>query len=210
MSNGKEPVDKPAGDVPKVLIPASCTRVIGAAVLLVGLVACGSSSTTSSASSASSSSSTSSSSSAAASSPSPSPAAQLPADVCSVLAAADLNAILSPPTPFSEGKATTAASGSTSKGCEWLSGSPTANDFIDVIVVVDFYNPNAPFSTAGLEPVNGLGDDTAYFSTNVYGMNKLRARKGGVLVNVLVSKKESHDQGLAHTRAVMEKVLAKV
>jgi hypothetical protein len=143
---------------------------------------------------------------------SPSAAAKLPDDACKVLSAADVNAIMSPAKPFAEGKPTVAASGSTSKGCNWVSGSVATNDSIDLVVAFGFYNPNTPFPTASLEPVSGLGDDTAYFSSGGV-VNKLRARKNGVVVNVQMSffpTRESHDQGLAHTRALMEKVLAKV
>jgi hypothetical protein len=140
-----------------------------------------------------------------------SPSAKLPDDVCAVLASTDLDAILSPAAgPFAAGHPTTAVSGATSKGCEWLSGPPAGDNSIGIVAIYAFYNPNTPVSTAGFETVSGLGTDTAYFATNKYGQSTMKARKNGVVVNLQMSKKEAHDAALAHTRAITEKLLAKV
>ena len=144
-------------------------------------------------------------------SPSPSAAAKLPDDVCAVLSSSDLDSILAPVAgPFGAGHPTVAVSGATSKGCEWLAGPVAGKDSIGLVAVYGFYNPNTPVATAGFEQVSGLGDDTAYFSSNKYGQHTLKARKDGVVVNIQMSKQESHDAALAHTRAVMEKLLAKI
>lgn len=172
-------------------------------VLLV-LVACGGSSQSSSGSSPGSATS-------AAPSHSPSPSHTVPSNPCALLTAADLNSILAPvPAPFGEGKPTVAAPGATSKGCEWLAGPIGGKNTIDLVVAFGFYNPSTPVSTAGFEQVSGLGDDVAYFATNKYGVQVLKARKDGVVVNLTMIKPEGHDAALAHTRAIMEKLLAQV
>jgi hypothetical protein len=134
----------------------------------------------------------------------PSPVAKIPDDACATVSVAELTPILAPAVPFGSGHVNAAGPAT----CEWSSGPVTGPNSIDVTLYFALYNQAPPFDTTW-QQVSGLGTDVAVFRDG-NDVHVLRARKDGVVARITMIKHEAGDLGLAHTRAIMEKILAKL